>query len=169
MRPSLLAVSVIATTVAAFFLAATAAASLPKAGVLVPGRSLGGVRLGESPRDVRATLGTFYGTCRGCPRPTWYFTYAPFAKQGLAVELTGGQVSGVYTLWRPPGWHGPHKLGFGTSVLAVHRLTRTSRTVTCHGYVALARDSPEARTAYYLFDGRLWGFGLFRRGTSPCR
>ncbi len=142
--------SLIATTVAALFLAATAAAGLPKAGVLVPGRSLGGIRLGESPPAVRAALGTFYGTCRGCPRRTWYFTYLPFDKHGL-------------------GWHAPHKLGFGSSVLAVHRLTGASRTVTCTDYEALVKDSAHARTAYYLLNGRLWGFGLFRRGASPCR
>jgi hypothetical protein len=161
--------SLVATAVAALFLAATAAAGLPTVGALVPGRSLGGVRLGESAGAVRAAFGTFYGTCRGCPRRTWYFTYAPFDKHGLAVEFTGGQVSAVYTLWRPAGWHAPHKLGFGTSVLAVHKFTGASRTVTCTDYDALVRDSARARTAYYLFDGRLWGFGLFRRGASPCR
>ena len=153
----------------ALVLAVPAAADLPKAGVLVPGRSLGGVRLGESPRSVRAALGGSYGVCRGCPRRTWYFTYGPFDKHGLAVEFTRGRVSGVYTLWRPAGWHGPHKLGFGSSVLAVHRLAGASRTVVCHSYEALVRDTTGARTAYYLVQGRLWGFGLFGRGASPCR
>ena len=157
------------STVAALLFAATAAAGLPRAGTLEPGRSLGGIRLGESPGAVRAALGTFYGTCRGCPRRTWYFTYHPLDRRGLAVEFAGGHVSGVYTLWRPRGWHAPHELGFGSSVLAVHRLTGASRTVTCHGYEALVRDSAHARTTYYLFEGRLWGFGLFRRGASPCR
>jgi hypothetical protein len=161
--------SLVVTAVVALLLASSAAAELPKAGALVPGRSLGGVRLGESQGAVRAALGTFYGTCRGCPSRTWYFTYKPFEKQGLAVEFTGGKVSGVYTLWRPAGWHGAHKLGFGTSVLAVHKLTGASHTVACNGYDALVSDSAHARTAYYLFDGRLWGFGLFRRGASPCR
>jgi hypothetical protein len=170
MRPSFVAVGLVATTVAAaLLLAATAAAGLPKAGVLVPGQSLGGIRLGESPRAVRAELGTFYGTCRGCSRRTWYFTYSPFDKQGLAVEFTGGQVSGLYTLWRPAGWHAPHKLRFGSSALAVHRLTGASRTVVCRGYEALVRNTAQASTAYYLLSGRLWGFGLFRRDASPCR
>jgi hypothetical protein len=161
--------SLLGSVVVALVLAATAGAGLPRAGTLVPGRSLGGVRLGETPQAVRAALGTFYGTCHGCPRRTWYFTYAPFDRHGLAVEFTGRRVSGVYTLWRPAGWHGPHKLSFGTSVLAVHRLTGASRTIACTNYDALVRDSARARTAYYLFDGRLWGFGLFRRGASPCR
>ncbi len=161
--------SLLATAVTALALAAPAAAGLPKAGALVPGRSLGGIRLGESPRAVRAALGTFYGTCRGCPQRTWYFTYAPFERHGLAVELSGGKVSGLYTLWRPAGWHAAHKLGFGSSVLAVHNLTGASHTVTCAGYDALVRDSAQGRSAYYIVKGRLWGFGLFRRGATPCR
>ncbi|HZO35182.1 MAG TPA: hypothetical protein VFB17_08910, partial [Gaiellaceae bacterium] len=99
----------LATTVIALAFAVPAAAGLPKAGALVPGRSLGGIHLGESPDAVRAALGTFYGVCRGCSRRTWYFTYRPFARQGLAVELTRGRVSGLYTLWRPKGWHARHK------------------------------------------------------------
>jgi hypothetical protein len=161
--------SLVATAVAALCLAGTAAAGLPKAGVLVPGRSLGGIRLGESPRAVRTALGTFYGTCRGCQQRTWYFTYAPFDRHGLAVEFTGGKVSGIYTLWRPAGWHTAHGLALGSSVLSVHRHAGASRNMVCGDYEALAHDAARARTAYYLVDGRLWGFGLFLRGASPCR
>lgn len=159
----------LATVVTALVLAAPAAAGLPRAGALVPGRSLGGIRIGESPRAVKAALGSFYGACRGCSRRTWYFTYRPFDKRGLAVEFTRGRVSGLYTLWRPKGWHAPHKLGFGSTPLAVHALVGRTHTVVCRGYDALVQDSAHARTAYYLFGGRLWGFGLFHRGASPCR
>lgn len=162
--------SLVATAVAVFLaLAAPAAARLPKRGTLVPGRSLGGIRLGDSPRAVRSALGTFYGACRACPRRTWYFTYRPFERQGLAVEFTRGEVSGVYTLWRPKGWHAPHRLSFGSSPLAVHALGHATRTVTCPEYDALVRDTAHARTAYYLFGGGLWGFGLFLRDADPCR
>jgi hypothetical protein len=159
----------IVTAVTALVLAAPAAAQLPKAGTLVPGRSLGGVRLGESSRAVIAALGTFYGTCGDCPDRTWYFTYRPFEKQGLAVEFARGRVSGVYTLWRPVGWHAPHSLRFGATPLAVHQAVGTLRTIGCHDYDALVRDTKRARTVYYVYAGRLWGFGLLRRGASPCR
>lgn len=161
--------SLIGAAVAALVLAASAAASLPKGGALLPGRSLGGVRLGESAHGVRAALGNFYGTCRGCRRRTWYFTYRPFDKRGLAVEFEQGRVSGVYTLWQPAGWHGPHGLRLGAKPLAVHRLAGTLHTITCSGYDALVRDSSGARTVYYVFAGRLWGFGLFHRDAAPCR
>ena len=161
--------SLIATTVASLVLVASAAADLPQAGALVPGRSLGGVRLGESASDVRAALGTFYGACRFCSRHTWYFTYQRFGKEGLAVELERNRVSAVYTLWRPAGWHAPRRLQLGATPLAVHRRAHATRTITCHGYDVLVRDTARTRTAYYLFDGKLWGFGLFRHGASPCR
>jgi hypothetical protein len=162
--------NLVATTVTAVLvLAMPATAALPKAGKLVPGRSLGGIRLGESPRAVRASLGTFFGTCRACTRRTWYFTYRRFDKHGLAVEFTRGRVSGVYTLWRPKGWLAPHGLGLGSSPLAVHTLGHTTSTVVCLGYDALVRDTAHTRTVYYVFGGSLWGFGLFRDGASPCR
>ena len=161
--------SLLGSAVAALVLAAGAAAALPRDGALAPGRSLGGVRLGEQPRAVFAALGRFYGACRDCAHPTWYFTYGPFDRQGLAVEFAGGRVSGVYTLWRPAGWRGPHGLRFGATPLDVHRRVGSTRTIACRGYDALVRDSGHARTAYYLVDARLWGFGLFRKGTSPCR
>ncbi len=150
-------------------LAAPSAAGLPHAGTLVPGRSLGGVRIGEPRAAVRATLGTFYGVCTDCARPTWYFTYRAFEKQGLGVEFTAGRVSAVYTLWRPSGWHASSGLRRGASPLAVHRRTGFLKTVACPGYDALVSDARGARTAYYLFQGSLWGFGLFRRGAEPCR
>jgi hypothetical protein len=161
--------SLIASAVAALVLASSAEAGLPRAGALVPGRSLGGIRLGESRAAVRSTLGRFFGTCRDCPRQTWYFTYRPFDKHGLAVEFERGRVSAVYTLWRPAGWRAPHGVRLGTTPLEVHERVGTLRTIGCKDYSALVRDSVGARTVYYISGGRLWGFGLFRRAADPCR
>ncbi len=156
------------TAVAALVLAAPATAGLPRAGALVPGRSLGGVRLGETASAVRAALGTFYGTCHGCPTRTWYFTYGAFDRHGVAVEFERGRVSAVYTLWQPHGWHAPHGLRLGARPLAVHERAGPLRTIACAGYDALVADAGRVRTVYYLFGGRLWGFGLFPLGASPC-
>jgi hypothetical protein len=149
--------------------AAPGSAALPRQGELVPGRSLGGVRLGESAAQVRASLGGVHGVCRGCSRTTWYFTYRPFTKQGLGVELTGSRVSAVYTLWQPPGWSGPDGIRLGVFGAQVTSNAGPLVPVACAGYQALVADAGSARTAYYLVDGRLWAFGLFRRGASPCR
>jgi hypothetical protein len=78
--------------------------SLPHAGALVPGHSLGGVRLGEPAAQVQASFGA-HGVCSGCATTTWYFTYRRFTQPGLAVELQDGKVSAVYTVSSPRGWH----------------------------------------------------------------
>lgn len=142
-----------------------AAASLPRHGTLVPGRSLGGVRLGEPATQVAASLGPFRGVCEGCPTTTWYFTYKPYDARGLGVELTRGRVSAVYTLWQPDGWHGPRGLRLGVDETAAGALP----IVACTGYGVFVLDGKQARTAYYTNAGRLWGFGLFPRGANPCR
>lgn len=154
---------------AATVLAARASAGLPQAGTLVPGRSLGGVHLGESSRAVRAALGRGFGHCTDCARPTWYFTYTPFDAHGLAVEFVHRRVSAVYTLSQPAGWHTTNGLRLGATPLQVHRRAGALQTITCAGYTALVADAPRTRTAYYIFDGRLWAFGLFPAHWSPCR
>ena len=157
------------TLLAALALALPAAAGLPRAGTLVPGRSLGGIRLGETKHAVRAALGRRFGVCSGCARSTWYFTYKRFHPQGLAVEFVHRRVVAVYTLWEPVGWHATNGLRLGATPLQVHNRGGRLRTITCDGYSALVADRPHARTAYYVYQGSLWGFGLFAAHWSPCR
>ena len=51
----------------------------------------------------------------------------------------------------------------------VHDRAGALRTITCDDYDALVADRPNSRTAYFLYNGSLWGFGLFSRDWSPCR
>lgn len=140
-------------------------AALPHAGTFVPGRSLGGVRLGEPAAEVRRALGRDYGLCRGCATTTWYFTYRRFDDQGLAVELTRGRVSAVYTIWQPSGWHTRSGIALGATEGQVTNAVGAVVPVTCSGYTALLRGA----SAYFIVGGNLWGFGLFRERGSPCR
>jgi hypothetical protein len=149
--------------------AAPAAAALPARGALVPDRSLGGIRLGETQAQVQAALGRSYGVCRGCVRTTWYFTYRAFDQHGLAVELTAGRVSAVYTLGQPAGWHAPRGLQLGAAQGQVLALAGTLLPIACSGYQAFVRDSSTARTVYYVIDAKLWAFGLMRAKENPCR
>lgn len=123
------------------------------------------MRLGENAAEVRRHLGADYGLCRGCATTTWYFTYRRFDDKGLAVELAGGRVSSVYTLWQPPGWTGPHGLRFGAPEGAVTRAVGGLVPFACSGYTALVDRS----SVYYIVDGKLWGFGLISPRSSPCR
>jgi hypothetical protein len=159
----------IALLCALLLVAAPASAALPKAGALVPGRSLGGVRLGETTPKVRAALGNSYGVCRSCAVTTWYFTYRPFDRHGLAVELVGGRVSGLYTIWKPNGWRTPAGLRLGASEADLQQLAGPLVPIVCSGYEARVRDGGDVRTVYYVLRGRLWGFGLLPAYANPCR
>jgi hypothetical protein len=161
--------ALLCAALAALTLVAPAAAALPRQGALVPGRSLGGVRLGESAAAVTAVLGSRHGVCRGCSRATWYFTYRPFDKQGLGVEFARGRVSAVYTLWQPSGWHAARGLRLGAYQAQVSSLVGPLRTVQCPDYQVLVADHARARDAYYISNDRLWAFGLLARGADPCR
>jgi hypothetical protein len=149
--------------------ASATAATLPPAGTFVPGRSLGGIRLGESPSAVRAALGHSYGVCSHCATTTWYFTYKRFDQHGLAVELTSGRVSAVYTLWQPSGWHTMAGLRLGVDEGQLTNSVGALIPVVCSGYDARVADGGRARSVYYVAQGKLWGFGLLRVHADPCR
>jgi len=149
--------------------AVATSASLPKAGTLVPGHSLGGIRLGESAAQATATLGTFYGVCDGCTRTTWYFTYGKWTRSGLALELTSGRVTAVYTVWSPPGWRTRSGVRLGAPEAQFFALDGPFRQVSCRGYDVFVHDAHGTRTAYYVVDQKLWGFGLLRARANPCR
>jgi hypothetical protein len=159
----------VAVCAAALTLSGTAGAALPRHGTLVPGHTLGGIRLGEPAGQVRSALGPFFGLCRGCPTTTWYFTYRKFDRRGLAIELTAGRVSAVYTLWRPSGWTAPQGLQLGAVEAQVTALAGAAIPIVCSGYDARVIDDGAARTVYYIVDGKLWGFGLLRPHANPCR
>jgi hypothetical protein len=136
-------------------------AALPASLIFFPGRSLAGVRLGDTAAHVRRRLGTNYGVCRGCETTTWYFTYRRFDDKGLAVELTHNRVSAVYTLWQPPAADVKRLVSIG----APQEKVGAAISVTCSGYTALVRGT----SVYLVVDGKVWGFGLFPRKASPCR
>jgi hypothetical protein len=150
--------------VAAAVLAAGAGAAPPRTGILVPGLSLGGVRLGDTQDAVRARWGV-HGVCTGCARPTWYFTYRPFTQQGVGVEFRGGRVVALYTLWQPVGWRTASGVALGMPKWRLPQLTPQQ----CRGYLALSNRTRGAVTAYYVLGGRIWGFALLRPGEPVCR
>ena len=160
----------LAVTAQALALAAAAAAAPPERGLVVPGKSLGGVRLGATKAQVLAAWGASHGVCRGCGAPTWYFTYKAFAPEGAAAEFRRGRVSALYTLWQPPGWHTARNLVIGDNEAEITQLYGPMTKVTCVGYNALLLPSARgATTVFLVVDGKLWGFGLIRPGALACR
>ena len=141
---------------------------LPKHGTLVPFHSLGGVRLGMTPAQVTRTWGSRHGTCRGCTDATWYYNYKAFTPTGAGVSFRHGKVSAVFTLWSPLGLHA------GTLAIGDAKEELTSRYgaaihVPCSLYDAYLVTRKRVTTVFYVYDGKLWGFGLIPSSSPACR
>jgi len=145
------------------------AATLPPQGVLVPGRSLGGVRLGDTRAAVIARWGTGYGICRGCPATTLYFNVRPYEPSGTAVTLERGRVVAVVTLWSPPGWRTSRGVLVGDNTARVTTIYGALPRTNCAGYDALTLHVGRAITAIYVRSDIVWGFGLIRPSEPVCR
>lgn len=157
------------TALAALGIALPAAAALPREGVLIPGRSLGGVTLGATKAQVLAKWGRRHGVCRRCRETTWYFNYAQFAPQGAGVEFRGNRAVALFTLWSPVGWTTPKGLRLGDPAARIDELYGPLETTPCRGYSVLRRVSRRAITSFYVENEKVWAFGLSRRGIPLCR
>jgi hypothetical protein len=149
--------------------AAPAAAAPPNAGVLVPGRSLGGIELGATKAEVERRWGRAYGVCGDCARQTWYFNYFAFQPRGIGVELRNGRVAALFTLYQPPGWRTTKGLMLGDSVARVTAVYGALVRRECVGYSVLVLPGRGATTGFYVLADQLWAFGLFRPGVPLCR
>jgi hypothetical protein len=165
-RRSSLTAAAIAAALAA---ATTAAAAPPRAGVLVPGKSLGGLRLHATQADVRAAWGADFGRCRTCGESTWYFTYRRFKPQGAGVAFRRGRVEAIFTLWKPAGWRTKQGLAIGDDASRIRQLYGPVSRSDCGSYYALLLALPTGVTAFYVWDGKVWGFGLLDFLVNPCR
>jgi hypothetical protein len=163
----LLAASALAVPLAS---AATARSSAPpRSGVFEPGRSLGGLRLGMTPAQVRSAWGTTYGRCRDCRSPTWYYNYAPFSPQGAGVEFRRGRVDAIFTLWSPTTWRTTRGLRIGAEEQRITDLYGGLSRAECGSYHVLLLPRGRVVSAFYVVGGSVWGFGLLRPPSRPCR
>jgi hypothetical protein len=153
----------------AFVVCMPAAAAPPGAGVLVPGRSLGGIELGATKAAVERAWGRAYGVCRSCVRETWYFNYYAFQPAAIGVEFERGRVVALYTLYSPPGWRTPGGAVLGGRIDDVRAIHPAATRVQCVGYFALRLRRGGSHTVFYGLGDRLWAFALQRRDLPICR
>lgn len=153
---------------AAVAFAVPAAAAPPRTGQFVPGKSLGGVSLGMTKEQVKATWGGRHGVCRSCPDPTWYFNDKPFAPQGTGVVFDGNRVSQAFTVWRPIGWKTPEGVFLGAPAADVSRFYGSLDKRRCVSYETLLLPEKDVTSVFYVFRDKVWAFGLTRPGASAC-
>ena len=156
------------TFATALAVAAPALSGPPPAGVLVPGRSLGGLELGATKAQVERRWGRAYGLCPRCAPETWYFNLYAFQPRGAAVEFGDGRVTAIFTVYQPLGWRTREGFGLGDRITSVPREYGPLRRVECSGYHALVLSRRGSTTAFYSLGGRLWAFALQRPDVAVC-
>jgi hypothetical protein len=144
------------------------ALALPQQGVVVPGQSFAGLKLGATGADIRAAWGPRFGRCRSCARPTWYFTYKKFEPQGAGVVFRAGAAEAFFTTWSPPSWRTSRGLAIGDPALRVGAIYGVLPRVECGTYAALVLRRGRTDTQFYVYQDKVWGFGLSRAGAPPC-
>lgn len=153
------------------FASPQAAATLPKQGVLVPGRSLGGVRLGDTQALVRRRWGSDYRLCgrNVCHRTTWMYTYKGREPVGAAVSFRDGRVAAVFTLGAPDGWHTADGMPIGGSISRIAPAFGDMTWRLCIGYGALSKRNAGVVTSIYTAGEVIYGFALTRPAEPVCQ
>ena len=165
-----LSVSTVAVSLAVFLSPGGASGLPPRAGLVIPGSSLGGLELGATRAEVRAAWGARYGVCRDCRAPTWYFNFKPFEPQGAGVTFRKGRAVALFTMWSPPGWRTTRGLRIGDPEFRIEAVYGSLFRVGCGRYSALTLPGRGVTTSFYVVDGQVWGFGLTRGGhATVCR
>jgi hypothetical protein len=146
-------------------------ASVPERGVLVPGTSLAGVRLGDTPAGVRARWGSGYRLCGACAEPTWYYTFEGVTGEplGVGVSFRRGRVGALFTLGSPAGWRTREGLRLGDTIGRVDELYGTVSWRACIGYVALSMRRGGVVTSIYATGDSVYGFALTRTDEPICQ
>ncbi len=117
---------------------------------------------------VRAVWGERHGVCRRCRLETWYFNERPFDPQGTGVSFEHGRVVQLFTVWQPRGWRTVEGLALGEEAARVEDLYGPLARHRCRRYTAFVLPGANADTAFYVYRGAVWGFGLERRGLPAC-
>jgi hypothetical protein len=144
--------------------------ALPRRGVLVSGKSLAGVQLGDSMATVRALWGGRFTRCDTCKPAMWLYWYPPPADpQGAGVQFANGRVVAVFTLGSPAGWRTETGIRVG-QILSNPTTGGTTHWLSCVGYSAKStKTTPNAVTSILTQGSAVYGFALTRPSVSPCR
>lgn len=156
--------------------ATSAGVTLPLRGVLVPGKSLAGVGLGDTAKTVVSAWGKRYRVCTTCNdrssgRKTWFYTYLTNAQSlGAAVTFSKqGKVVAVFTLGSPAGWRTQEGLQLGEQIDRVQDLYGTLNWRVCIGYGALSMRKPGIVTSIYTNGEAVYGFALTAPAEPVCQ
>jgi hypothetical protein len=142
---------------------------LPERGLVIPGVSFAGVRIGDSMQRVRHVWGSQFQTCKYCVDPTWLYEYRGNEPLGAAVRFQHGKVVAVFSLGSPAGWRTSKGLHMGDPISNVYGYYKTTGTTRCIGFDAITTRTGNTVTAYYSAAGVIYGFAIVIPSMTVCQ
>ena len=131
-------------------------------------------RWGEAPEVSRLLLRAFgseAGTieeCAGARRALAAWLVDHGQPEGAAVTFRNGAAESFYTLRAPQGWRTNRGLEIGDPEATVTAIYGTLPRAECGTYSALVLRRGRTETQFYVYDGKVWGFGLSSAGAPRC-
>jgi hypothetical protein len=171
--------------------------NFPAKGVVVPGRSIGGITLGMTEQQVEQRWGHGFEACTKCgPNLVWLFEYPGAEPLGAAIKfgvpaasgaaLTASTKNGskkttappkldpaakvvaVFTLGSPTGW-GTKGAMMYDPVSNVYNLFGNTGDAQCIGYDALTVRIGASTMSFYTASGVIYGYALTAPSQPPCQ
>lgn len=162
-----LALGVLATVVSAG--QARTVAHFPTRGVVVPGVSFAGIKIGDTEQHVRTVWGNNFQTCPYCKDTTWLYVYRGAEPLGAAARFHNNKVVAIFSLGSPAGWKTDKGLNMGDPISNIYSYYGQTGTTRCIGFDALTVRIGTSTTAFYSAAGVVYGFALIGPGQSVCQ
>jgi hypothetical protein len=146
-------------------------ARLPTRGVLVVGKNLAGVEVGQTQARVRRQWGPPGRVCTTypCTDPTWIYLYPRGEPLGAAVRFRKKKVVAVFTLGAVPGWRSTNGITIAEPASEVYKRYPKPKYTKCIGFEALSIPGNGVVTSFYLTSGVVYGFALTVPGLTVCQ
>lgn len=158
--------------------AQTSAGHLPTVGILIPGVSLAGIKLGMTEKQVGKILGENPVLCTIkittlCREPVYLYEYTHGEPLGVGVKFHAfegnEQVSAVFMLGTIAGWRTKEGLKIGDPVSNIYNFYSTPYDTNCIGFAALSAKSGSVTTSFYTADGIVSGFAITQPPEGICQ
>jgi hypothetical protein len=137
----------------------------PVNGVLVPGKSLGGIRLGDTGGKVLTMWGRDFTMLPGQPM-TWLYMTPTGDPYGAGVSFRDGKVIAIFTLGQIKGWR--RSDGLRTGQIYGKFNDPAGKTTACVGYGAMSTRTGDAVTSILMNGQSIYGFALTRPRVPVC-
>jgi hypothetical protein len=141
----------------------------PIKGIVVPGVSFAGLKLGQTEQQVAALWGKNYTVCAYCKDTTWLYVYPGGEPLGAGVRFQKNKIVAVFSLGSPAGWRTDKGLFMGDPISNVYNYFGTTGTTRCIGFDALTVRLGNSVTAFYSAAGVIYGFAIVAGNLSVCQ